>query len=200
VLVILFGLLIAFAFIQTLTPKTPPIPAKDIKDLDGAMEVNNMIGEILEQEIDIPIEVPFIEPPIILTPTCTEQNGYICKENETCEGNNLVSVDTTACCDIVCTLTIPLDTENPIVTITSHQSREQIFTYFTTIKATITDNIGITKVDLLIDGVIIQTITNSPYEFEWDTRDYSKGNHSVIIKAYDEAGNVGKDGVTLNLR
>ncbi len=34
--------------------------------------------------------------------TCAEQNGYVCSENEVCEGNSFVAYDTSACCPYSC--------------------------------------------------------------------------------------------------
>jgi len=34
--------------------------------------------------------------------TCSEQNGYICSEDEYCPGNSLVSSDAKKCCDVSC--------------------------------------------------------------------------------------------------
>lgn len=40
---------------------------------------------------------------VIIVPTCSQQGGYICLENEICNGNLLNASDTDRCCSITCT-------------------------------------------------------------------------------------------------
>ncbi len=54
-----------------------------------------------------------------------------------------------------------------------------------------TDNVGVTKVELLRDGSVVATDTAAPYSFFWDTTISADGSHTLIAKAYDTAGNVG---------
>jgi thermitase len=60
-----------------------------------------------------------------------------------------------------------------------------------TVKANITDDKGITKGELLIDGHrLLATDTTAPYEFAWNTANETNGNHTVTVKGYDTDGNV----------
>jgi len=64
-----------------------------------------------------------------------------------------------------------------------------------TISATASDNVGVTKVEFLIDGVLKSTDTVSPYSYVWDATNGGShlciGNHThtVTAKVYDAAGN-----------
>ncbi len=67
----------------------------------------------------------------------------------------------------------------------------------TAITATALDDVGVGRVEFLIDGTLKFTDTSSPYSYSWDT---SNGGahpcggthtHSLSVKAYDLAGNVG---------
>ena len=60
-----------------------------------------------------------------------------------------------------------------------------------TLTATATDNVGVTKVDYYIDGTLKGTTTTAPHTLGMDSRTLSNSSHSLVIKAYDAAGNVG---------
>jgi hypothetical protein len=54
------------------------------------------------------------------------------------------------------------------------------------------DNVGVTKVEFYVNGVLQSTDTASPYLFSWNTSSLSSGNYTLTAKAYDAAGNVGQ--------
>ena len=60
-----------------------------------------------------------------------------------------------------------------------------------TFSATATDNVGVTKVEFYVDGVLKGTDTTSPYSMTLDSTTLSNGTHSLVAKAYDAAGNIG---------
>ncbi len=61
------------------------------------------------------------------------------------------------------------------------------------IAATASDDIGVTKVEFLIDGVVVGQGVSAqqagPYEFNWNTTPYTTGLHTLQARAYDAAGN-----------
>jgi beta-lactamase superfamily II metal-dependent hydrolase len=61
----------------------------------------------------------------------------------------------------------------------------------TSVAATATDNIGVTKVEFYLDGALKSTDTTSPYSWSWDTTTATNGSHALTTKAYDAALNVG---------
>src|SRR4051794_8986381 len=61
----------------------------------------------------------------------------------------------------------------------------------TTVSASASDNIGVTKVEFYLDGALKSTDTTSPYSWSWDTTTATNGSHSLTSKAYDAALNVG---------
>jgi len=81
-----------------------------------------------------------------------------------------------------------IDTEAPSVTITYPASG---FTTYGSVNITVeaNDNVGVSEVELLIDGVVKSTDTSSPYSFNIDFSTYSEGVHSVVAKAYDSSDN-----------
>lgn len=54
-----------------------------------------------------------------------------------------------------------------------------------------TDNVGIVKVELYIDGALVATDSAAPYSFSVNTRKFSSGSHTLQAKASDPSGNVG---------
>lgn len=60
-----------------------------------------------------------------------------------------------------------------------------------TITATATDNVGVTKVEFYVDGALAKTANGTPYSYAWSTGSVANGAHTVAVKAYDAAGNVG---------
>ena len=83
-----------------------------------------------------------------------------------------------------------VDETAPIVSITSPDNNSKA-KGMVTVKAEASDENGVTKTELYVDGVLMDTDTSSPYSFTWDTINVSKGRHELTVKAYDEAGNVG---------
>jgi uncharacterized membrane protein len=61
-----------------------------------------------------------------------------------------------------------------------------------TVKATASDNVGVTQMQLLIDGGLVFTTTNSTsLTFGFDTTSVTNGSHTIVSKAFDAAGNIG---------
>lgn len=89
------------------------------------------------------------------------------------------------------------DTISPTVSLTSPVSGTSIVTGASlTINATASDNVGVTKVEFFVDGILKSTDTSSPYSFIWNTAGVSAGVHSLTAKAYDAAGNMRTSSVT----
>lgn len=82
----------------------------------------------------------------------------------------------------------PTDTQAPSVSLTAPASGATV-NGTTSITATATDNVGVNKVEFLVDGVVKGTSFSSPYSFAWDSRTVANGSHTVAAKAHDSAGN-----------
>jgi len=60
------------------------------------------------------------------------------------------------------------------------------------VTATASDNVGVTQMQLLIDGSVAASNTNATsLSFSWDTTKVANGSHTIVSKAFDAAGNVG---------
>ena len=60
-----------------------------------------------------------------------------------------------------------------------------------TVTATASDNVGVTAVQIYIDGTQAASGTASPLNYSWNTANTSNGTHTIYSKASDAAGNVG---------
>lgn len=78
------------------------------------------------------------------------------------------------------------DTTAPVVAASESGSSGTI-----TLSATATDNVGVTKVEFFVDGVLKGTDTAAPWSMGLDSTSLANGGHSLVAKAYDAAGNVG---------
>ena len=82
------------------------------------------------------------------------------------------------------------DNEDPTAVVTSPSNGSTVFG-LVDVLVTATDNVGIEKVELRIDGGLHATDLTSPYLFSWDTTKETNRSHTLAAKAYDAAGNVG---------
>ncbi|ALK99774.2 peptidase S8 [Massilia sp. WG5] len=53
------------------------------------------------------------------------------------------------------------------------------------------DNVGVARVDLVVNGTVVATDTTAPFSFSWDSTGVANGKVSVSAVAYDAAGNAG---------
>ena len=53
------------------------------------------------------------------------------------------------------------------------------------------DDIGVVKVQLYVDGTLYSTSTLAPFAIKWNPRKAAAGAHTLRCAAYDAAGNVG---------
>ena len=59
-----------------------------------------------------------------------------------------------------------------------------------TISVNADDNVGITKVEFYVNGILVATETGKPYVYSWNTLSTAAGAYTLTAKAYDTAGNV----------
>ena len=92
------------------------------------------------------------------------------------------------------------DTTAPSTAVTAPAAGANILNT-TNITASASDNVGVTKVELYINGQLKGTDTSSPYAFSIDTKTLANGSTTIQTKAYDLAGNVGSSTViTVNVK
>jgi subtilisin family serine protease len=82
------------------------------------------------------------------------------------------------------------DTTPPTTSITSPASGATV-SGTTTVSANASDNVGVSRVELYVDGSLAGTDTTSPYSFSWNTTSVANGSHTLQTRAFDAAGNSG---------
>ncbi len=85
------------------------------------------------------------------------------------------------------------DTTAPTVSVTVPANNSTV-SGTATVTATASDNVGVTKVELYVNGTLKATDTTAPYNYAWNTKNVVNGNYTLTAKAYDAAGNVGQSG------
>lgn len=81
-----------------------------------------------------------------------------------------------------------VDAIPPTVTITNPTAGTTIGGSAVNITAAANDNVGVSKVEIYVDGVLSFTSNLAPYNFSWIP---TSGAHSIEAIAYDAAGNTG---------
>jgi len=88
------------------------------------------------------------------------------------------------------TTTTPVtDTQAPTISIAKPTGGK--VTGVVAVDVNYSDNVGVTRAELYLNGNRIATDDTSPFAFSWDTAGYADGSYSLVAKAYDAAGNVG---------
>lgn len=82
------------------------------------------------------------------------------------------------------------DTAPPSIRITS-PADGQFISNSITVYSDASDNVGVTKVELYINGKLSSTTTSAPFTTSWSTRRLKSGAYKLQTKAYDAAGNAG---------
>lgn len=53
----------------------------------------------------------------------------------------------------------------------------------------VADNVGVTRVEIDVDGLLKATSATAPFTTQWNIHAATVGSHVVRVKAYDLAGN-----------
>ncbi len=97
----------------------------------------------------------------------------------------------TASASVTVPNTPPADTTAPTIALTSPTNGASVVKGdAVTIAANANDNVGVAKVEFLVNGNVVNTDTAAPYSYSWGTSNATVGGHTVTAKAYDAAGNV----------
>lgn len=88
------------------------------------------------------------------------------------------------------------DTEAPVVTILSPGDGASIGN-LETVLASASDDSGISRMELFLDGELKAVKYKSELSWNWNTRKLSKGAYTLSVKAFDTAGNEGVATITV---
>ncbi len=107
--------------------------------------------------------------------------------------NNTVSIVMDSNKNVVAHFTVISSTQSQdqqprIISINLQDNQQLVGEY--TIEVSCDDDIGISKLEFYIDGVLVQTLLSQPYSYMIDTTDLSNGSHTLMVVVYDTSGQV----------
>jgi subtilisin family serine protease len=85
------------------------------------------------------------------------------------------------------------DTEAPSASISAPGAGATV-SGLVTVDVSASDNVGVARVELRVDGVTVASDYAGPYQFGWDSTQVADGAHALEARAYDGAGNVRSTG------
>src|SRR5205085_1127570 len=86
-------------------------------------------------------------------------------------------------------VSVTVDNAAPTVAVTAPAASSMV-SGTVTVKATASDNVGVSGVQFFVDGTAVGTLsTTAPYSYSWNTTGLSDGSHTLTAKATDAAGN-----------
>lgn len=90
------------------------------------------------------------------------------------------------------------DTAAPVVGILSPRGGETV-KGVVAIDVSATDNIDVSRVELLVNGKVVASDTTLPFGFSWDSAQLADGNVTLTVRAFDAAGNQASSAVTVKV-
>jgi subtilisin family serine protease len=82
------------------------------------------------------------------------------------------------------------DTVAPTVAITAPLGSSSV-SGAAVVNVNASDNVGVARVDLQVNGTVVASDIAAPYTFSWDTTGVANGMNNLVALAYDAAGNRG---------
>jgi thermitase len=83
---------------------------------------------------------------------------------------------------------VAVDSSPPAIVIASPLDNSKI-SINVSVYVNASDNIGVTRVELYVDGVLTSSSSSAPFTTKWNSRKALTGPHTLQSKAYDAAGN-----------
>ena len=94
------------------------------------------------------------------------------------------------------TATLSIDNTQPQVTTTSPLSGATV-KGSVAISVTASDTSGIQRVEFYVDGALKATDYTTPYTYQWNSKTVKAGTHTILVIAYDKAGNMKQASITV---
>jgi Zn-dependent alcohol dehydrogenase len=94
------------------------------------------------------------------------------------------------------TVAVSVDNTQPNVTIISPLSGAKV-KGSVTISVSASDASGIQRVEFYIDGKLKASDYTAPYTYRWNTKTVKAGTHTILVMAYDNAGNMKQTSITV---
>lgn len=99
-------------------------------------------------------------------------------------------VDAAAAVNAARTYVAPVDAFAPSVSIAAPLGSSTV-SGLVAVNVNASDNVGVARVELKVNGTVVATDSATPYNFSWNSAGVANGMNSLVAVAYDAAGNVG---------
>jgi chitodextrinase len=85
-------------------------------------------------------------------------------------------------------ISTPVDTTPPVVSITAPTSGS-VLAGTISLAASASDDVGLARVEFLVNGAIVNTTTTAPFGFDWDSKTVADGQVAITARAVDTSNN-----------
>jgi hypothetical protein len=84
---------------------------------------------------------------------------------------------------------VALDTQAPSASISAPLASSSV-SGLVAVNVSASDNVGVARVELKVNGTVVATDSSAPFGFSWDSTGVANGMATLVATAYDAAGNV----------
>ncbi|WEN43590.1 Thermitase [Thauera sp. GDN1] len=88
------------------------------------------------------------------------------------------------------------DTLAPVATISNPAASSKVSGQVT-VQGKATDDVGVRQMRLSIDGKLVASATSGSLSYRWNTNKLAAGSHTILLEAFDAAGNRGSKSITV---
>jgi hypothetical protein len=92
------------------------------------------------------------------------------------------------------------DAGAPVIASVSPASGSVLSGRTATLSASVSDDVGVTKVEFWGNGKLLASDTSAPYSTSWNLRKQPKGTATIVVRAFDAAGNVSQATSTVTIQ
>ncbi len=100
-------------------------------------------------------------------------------------------IDAAAAVTAAANTIVVIDTQPPSASINAPLGSSSV-SGLVAVDASASDNVGVARVDLKVNGTTVAASTTAPYSFTWDSTGVANGMANLVAVAVDAAGNVGQ--------
>jgi thermitase len=206
-----YGRLDAYAAIQALGATTTPpadttAPTASISSPAGAATVSGSLSVNVSASDNVGVSKVelYVDGSLYASTTTSPYDFFLNTSAMTNGSHTLLAKAYDAAGNIGASSTVTItvsnlaDTVAPAVTISSPANGSTV-TKKALISAAGTDNVSVTSMEIYIDGVLKASSTSGSITYTWSiNRNVKAGSHTITVKAYDAAGNVGQSSVSVS--
>lgn len=99
-------------------------------------------------------------------------------------------VDASAAVKAAAVSVLAVDTQAPVAAISAPLASSTV-SGVVAVNVNATDNVGVARVELKVNGSTVAVDSAAPFAFSWDSAGVPNGMASLVVTAYDAAGNAG---------